>query len=174
MIETYQSLIEKNIGAVALDHVETGKLQPALHLHPGYLLLVCELLRDQQETYFDFLSAITAVDLGLETNSFQLVYHIASIPYNRQLTLKVTPPSTRSLSLLPEVSSVSGIWRAAEWHEREAFDLMGIFFSGHPDLRRILLPEDWEGFPLRKDYKDADSYHGISMAFNVDKGKANG
>jgi len=61
------------------------------------------------------------------------------------------------------VPSVCSIWRTADWHEREAFDLMGIYFTGHPDLRRILLPDDWAGFPLRKDYEDAESYHGIMI-----------
>src|SRR5690606_14553386 len=115
------------------------------------------------DTYFDFLSSISAVDYGLEQKSFWVVYHLASIPYKRQLTLKVNPDGGRSSDDLPTVPSVSAVWRTAEWHEREAFDLMGIYFEGHPDLRRILLPEDWEGYPLRKDYEEAEYYQGISI-----------
>ena len=62
-----------------------------------------------------------------------------------------------------KVKSVESIWKTADWHEREAYDMMGINFSGHPELKRILLPQDWEGFPLRKDYKEADYYHGVPI-----------
>jgi NADH-quinone oxidoreductase subunit C len=75
--------------------------------------------------------------------------------------LKISAPSEN-----PKVPTVSHIWRTAEWHEREAFDLMGVEFVGHPDLRRILLPDDWEGHPLRKDYKNAETYQGLKTAYN--------
>ena len=64
---------------------------------------------------------------------------------------------------MPEFKSITSVYRTADWHEREAYDLLGIFFEGHPDLRRILLPDDWEGFPLRKDYKNAEYYKGIKI-----------
>jgi NADH-quinone oxidoreductase subunit C len=67
------------------------------------------------------------------------------------------------LDSLPSFISVSEVWKTAEWHEREAFDLLGIQFEGHPDLRRILLPDDWEGYPLRKDYSAAEEYKGIKI-----------
>jgi len=91
------------------------------------------------------------------------VYNLASIPYQTQLMLKVEIENNRRFDNLPEIPSVAAVWRTAEWHEREAFDLMGIFFTGHPDLRRILLPDDWQGYPLRKDYEDAETYHGIAI-----------
>jgi NADH (or F420H2) dehydrogenase, subunit C len=143
--------------------VESSGLQPALIIDRLQLPQVCLLLRDHEDTYFDFLSCISAVDDGVTAGTFTVVYHLASIPHNRQLTLKVIVPNGRQLDNLPSVPSVSTVWRTAEWHEREAFDLMGVYFENHPDLRRILLPEDWEGYPLRKDYEEAEMYHGIAI-----------
>jgi NADH-quinone oxidoreductase subunit C len=89
-----------------------------------------------------------------------VIYNLYSIPFNRHLTLKITVSRDS-----PQVSSVAGIWRTADWHEREAFDLFGIRFEGHPDLRRILMPADWEGHPLRKDYKHQDYYRDIKVDY---------
>lgn len=161
--EDIKQLISSQIRPECIVAEKIDCLQPALVLNPQWLTEVCLLLRDHPDTYFDFLSSISAVDYGEQDNPFWVVYHLASIPYQRQLTLKVNIESGRSLEQLPAVPSVSQVWRTAEWHEREAFDLMGIFFEGHPDLRRILLPEDWEGYPLRKDYREAEYYQGISI-----------
>jgi NADH-quinone oxidoreductase subunit C len=90
----------------------------------------------------------------------EVIYTLYSIPNHFTLHLRVVLDRT-----LPSVSSVSSIWRTADWHEREAFDLLGIQFSGHSDLRRILLPEDWEGHPLRKDYVEQSKYHGIQVKY---------
>ncbi|WP_039054293.1 NADH-quinone oxidoreductase subunit C [Sphingobacterium sp. T2] len=140
-----------------------GGLQQTITLPKDILVDVCRYLRDDSKYYFDFLSNITAVDYFPE-NRFAVVYNLASLPFQRQLTLRVElTMENRDKNNLPEVPSVSSVWRTADWHEREAFDLMGIFFSGHPDLRRILLPDDWQGFPLRKDYEDPESYHGIPI-----------
>jgi NADH-quinone oxidoreductase subunit C len=95
----------------------------------------------------------------------EIVYNLYSIPYNSQLTLKVELIRNKADEPLPELPSVSHIWRTADWHEREAYDLMGIKFSGHPDLRRILLTADWQGHPLRKDYQIQETYHGIKVAY---------
>ena len=138
-------------------------LQPALFITPEQLTEVCRFLRDHEVTYFDFLSCISAVDDGIAAGTFTVVYHLASIPYKQQLTLKVRIANDRHPDHLPALPSVSSVWRTADWHEREAFDLMGIFFENHPDLRRILLPDDWEGYPLRKDYQEAETYHGIAI-----------
>lgn len=158
-----QELLADEFGAETIVSVEESGLQPALVIDPGKLVAVCGFLRDHEQTYFDFLSCISAVDHGEEAELFSVVYHLASIPFQHQLTLKVVVSNDRRLDNLPVVPTVSGVWRTADWHEREAFDLMGIYFAGHPDLRRILLPEDWEGYPLRKDYKEADTYHGIAI-----------
>jgi NADH-quinone oxidoreductase subunit C len=142
---------------------EADGLQPALLISPDRIISVCLELRDNANTYFDFLSNLTGVDYGVEAGRFGVVYHLASIPYQTQLTLKVSVENNRDLNDLPTFPSVTSIYRTADWHEREAYDLVGIFFEGHPDLRRILLPDDWEGFPLRKDYKTAEFYKGIKI-----------
>src|SRR5690606_21393864 len=158
-----QRLLAAEFGEGAVIEVEENGLQPALLVHRDRLAAVCMFLRDHEETYFDFLSCISAVDNGVESGTFSVVYHLASIPHQHQVTLKVTIQNDRRLDILPVVPTVTEVWRTADWHEREAFDLMGIYFDGHPDLRRILLPEDWEGYPLRKDYEEAETYHGIAI-----------
>src|SRR5690606_4745486 len=162
MITRVTDLIIKNIGEQAIVRIEEEHLQPILVIHIDNLVETAFLLRDTEGYYFDFLSNISAVDYYPE-QKFSVVYHLASIPYQTQLTLKVEIENDRQPDNLPVVPSVSAVWRTADWHEREAFDLMGIFFNGHPDLRRILLPDDWQGYPLRKDYEDAETYHGIAI-----------
>lgn len=142
---------------------ETSGIQTALIIQPDKISEVCLELRDNPETYFDLLECLSGVDYGIEENMFGVVYHLASIPYKKQLTLKVTKYHDRTRESLPSIPSVSQVWRTAEWHEREAYDLIGIHFEGHPDLRRILLPDDWEGYPLRKDYKAQEYYRGIKV-----------
>ncbi|SFC70195.1 NADH-quinone oxidoreductase subunit C [Parapedobacter composti] len=158
-----KALLIGRFGEQVIKAEERVGLQPALVVAADHLSQLCLFLRDHEETYFDFLSSISAVDDGMESGTFTIVYHLASIPHQQQLTLKVIIPNDRRLDNLPVVPTVSGVWRTADWHEREAFDLMGIYFDGHPDLRRILLPDDWEGYPLRKDYEEAEAYHGISI-----------
>ncbi|TYR36634.1 NADH-quinone oxidoreductase subunit C [Sphingobacterium phlebotomi] len=162
MITKIKDLIIAGIGEQAVVRIEEDHLQPILIVNADSLLEIALFLRDTEECYFDFLSNISAVDFHPD-NRFAIVYHLASIPYQTQLVLKVEIENDRRFDNLPEIPSVSTVWRTADWHEREAFDLMGIFFTGHPDLRRILLPDDWQGYPLRKDYEDAETYHGIAI-----------
>lgn len=142
---------------------EATGLQPAMLIEPDKIVDVCLELRDNPETYFDFLSCLSGVDYGVEEGRFGVVYHLASIPYNTQLVLKVSCINDRSLDNLPEFPSIASVYKSADWHEREAYDMLGIFFTNHPDMRRILLPDDWEGFPLRKDYVEAEEYKGIKI-----------
>ena len=110
---------------------------------------VCRFLRDEPPLRFDWLSSIAGVDylnMGRKPR-FEVVYHLLSIEHKHRVALKAAVPEEEL-----RVSSVVEIWPSADWHERETFDLFGITFDGHPDLRRILMADDWEGYPLRKDY----------------------
>lgn len=124
------------------------------------IIKVCTELQRNPETYFDMLSCLTGIDTGAEANTMEVIYNLHSIPFNLHLMLKVSLPREN-----PVVDSVSSIWRTAEWHEREAFDMFGIQFTNHPDLRRILLPADWKGYPLRKDYHHEEYYRNIKIEY---------
>lgn len=132
----------------------------AIKINAGDLLVVCEALYRDPSAYFDMLSCVTGIDNGVEAKTMEVVYNLYSIPFNHHLVLKVVLPREN-----PEVETVSLIWKTADWQEREIFDLYGIKFLNHPDLRRILLPADWIGHPLRKDYKAQEYYHGIKYDY---------
>jgi len=163
MFNDIKQLLIQKFGETVITGEETGGLQPALLINPDYITSVCQELRNNPQTYFDFLSSLSGVHYNDEDNHYGVVYHLASIPYKTQLTLKISKPHDRESTELPEFKSITSVYRTADWHEREAYDLLGIFFEGHPDLRRILLPDDWEGFPLRKDYQNAEYYKGIKI-----------
>jgi NADH-quinone oxidoreductase subunit C len=156
-------LLTNKFGEGVITGEERTGMQPALLIDPDRIADVCLELRDNPKTYFDFLSCLTGVDYGIDSGLFGVVYNLSSIPYHLQLTLKVSKENNRNEEELPSFPSVTSVYRTADWHEREAYDLVGIFFEGHPDLRRILLPDDWEGYPLRKDYKTAEYYKGIKI-----------
>ncbi len=162
IFEDIQNLLTTRFGADTILGQETNGLQNALLIAPEKIAQVCLELRDNPGTYFDFLSCLSGVDYGIAENRFGVVYHLASIPYHTQLTLKISKINDRTEEL-PSFPSVSSVYKTAEWHEREAYDLLGIFFENHPDLRRILLPDDWDGFPLRRDYVEAEEYKGIKI-----------
>jgi len=144
---------DKFDGAVLESRTE-GKM-PYIVVDSGRLVEICRFLREDEELAFDFLDAIAGSDKGDE---LELVYFLYSYPRRHSLNIKVRVPASN-----PSAPSVAGIWKAADWHERETYDLVGITFEGHPDLRRILLPDDWQGHPLRKDYKYPESYGGIKL-----------
>lgn len=145
------------VGEALVDPAITPK---GVRIQPGDLKNVCLRLYQDPSLFFDMLSCITPVDNGPTIGTIDVVYNLYSIPFNHQVALKITVPRDQ-----PEVASVQDIWRTANWHEREAWDMFGIKFSGHPDLRRILLPADWDGHPLRKDYKQQEYYRGVKVEF---------
>ncbi len=125
---------------------------------PERIVDLCRYLRSEQE--FVRLSAVTAVDWHPAEPRFEVVYHLHSIERNRRVRVKC-----RLSGANPEIESVTGVWRGANWYEREVFDMFGIRFRNHPDLQRILMPVDWEGHPLRKDYP----VHGYKYSYPSDK-----
>lgn len=139
--------------------------QPLLIVPVDDLAAICQFLHTDDRLYFDYLACITAIDNGPGPATMEVIYNLASIPYGHNLMIKTVFPRNSAEQPLPSVPTVSHIWRTADWHEREAFDLFGIDFTGHPDQRRILLPEDWEGHPLRKDYVPQNRYHGIYVNY---------
>jgi len=123
-------------------HGETTIVVPRELLHAA-----AERLRDDAELQFNLLSDMTCVDRFPVEPRFELNYQLTSIPRRDKIRLRVRVPGDN-----PAADSVTSVWPGANWMEREVFDLFGVRFNGHPDLRRILLPDDWEGHPLRKDF----------------------
>ena len=113
-----------------------------------HIVEVCAFLKGESEARFDFLADLCGADRGVEEEPrFEVNYHLFSTTTFQRLRLKVLVDEQHA-----HVPTVTGVWRTANWHERETFDLFGIIFDGHPDLRRILLPDDWQGHALRKDF----------------------
>jgi NADH-quinone oxidoreductase subunit C len=153
--------------------VNLEAIDPWVEVSAEGLPEVCRYLRDESDLKFDYLSCISGVDyyeadpkkaakLVGEPRT-EVVYHLWSVTFKSSLVLKVILPRWKDdqEGALPEVPSVADIWRTADWHEREVYDLSGVHFTGHPDFRRILCPEDWVGHPLRRDYQMPLEYHGI-------------
>ncbi len=169
--------IEASVEGAVLETGGEAPSDPWLAVRTERIAEVLRACRDDPELAFDLLISISAVDFpervekrkkpqeeggGVEEvtipGRFELVYHLLSTTKNHRLTLKAALPHEEA----PVCPTVCRVYPAAEWHEREAYDLMGIRFEGHPDLRRILCCEDWVGHPLRKDYVFPKEYHGIS------------
>jgi len=139
--------------------------ETTLIVAPADIVKVCRFLRDTKGLVYNYLSDISVVDYYPETSRpgrFGVCYHLYSMLYNRRLRLKVFLQEDD-----PSVPTVTVVWHAANWLERESFDLMGILFTGHPDLRRVLMPDDWEGYPLRRDYPLG--YETPMFSFNKDE-----
>lgn len=136
---------------------ETGEPNgdPFAVVDGAQLLDVARFLRDTPELDFDYLGSLGGID---DLQNLWTVIHLYSIRRNHRVVLKVKHDRND-----PKVDSLCGVWPTANWHERESYDLYGIRYEGHPDLRRILLPEDWPGYPMRKDYDFPEHYQGIPL-----------
>jgi NADH-quinone oxidoreductase subunit C len=117
-------------------------------VQPGKIVEICRTLRDDHNTGFKYLSMIAGLDFLPQSPRFGLVYNLYSHKHHHRITLKTMLANDAA----PAIDSVTKVWSTANWHEREVYDMMGIRFNGHPDLRRILMPGDWVGHPQRKDY----------------------
>ncbi|MDA1217113.1 MAG: NADH-quinone oxidoreductase subunit C [Chloroflexi bacterium] len=159
------SHLERTISALQerFPHGVLGKAEfrgdITLQIDSASLVAVCRYLRDEPALGYNVLVDIGAVDYSPQEPRFALFYIVYALVQNTRLRLKVLLPGAE-----PVAPSISGIWPSANWPEREAFDMMGIGFEGHPDLRRILMPADWEGHPHRKDYPLG--YEEVQFTFN--------
>jgi NADH-quinone oxidoreductase subunit C len=133
--------------AKAITEVKFDRDEMTLFVDRSHLREACALLKENPACPFNFLSDVTCVDWYPAEPRFEVVYHLLSIPKKERVRLKV-----RLHGDSPAVESLTSLWPGANYFEREVFDLFGVRFTGHPNLRRILMPEDWEGYPLRKDY----------------------
>jgi NADH-quinone oxidoreductase subunit C len=146
-------VLSRTVPLAGLEPAQAGDGMPTIYVTRDHLVETCRALRDTPELRFAFLVDLLPVDYLPREPRFEIVYLLASLGMSgfgdtaKRLRVKVRVPGHDVT-----VPSVSSVWPAANWSEREAYDLFGIHFSDHPDLRRILMPEDWEGFPLRKDY----------------------
>jgi NADH-quinone oxidoreductase subunit C len=148
----YELIKERFPGKVL--EVSDRKPEPFAVVEPTAIVEIGGFLHDDVDLAMDCLSNETGVDYK---DRIEVVYHLFSYKYRHGCVLKVKLPRDN-----PSVATVEEIWRAANWMEREIFDLLGVTFTGHSDMRRILMPEDWPGYPLRKDFVEPLEYHGIS------------
>ncbi|MEX2336204.1 MAG: NADH-quinone oxidoreductase subunit C [Fulvivirga sp.] len=159
-IDQLVSQLKEKFGDQIMHQLDDVSTPTAIVIDRNDLHQVCQELYTNENTFFDMLSCITGIDNGPEAGTMEVVYNLYSIPFEQSLMIKVVLDREA-----PVVSSLCDIWKTADWHEREAFDMFGIQFIGHPDLRRILLPADWEGYPLRKDYQHQEYYRGIKVEY---------
>lgn len=165
-------IIDEKSGITLLSRHATA-LDPYLIVSPADWPALARFLYDEPRLHFDLLNCITVVDY-LETDPgkvakagfephLEVVYHLMSFSHRHRLVVKILLPRWKDniVHQLPEVPTVTHIWPAANWHERECYDLGGVRFTGHPDLTRILMADDWVGHPLRKDYEYPLEYQGI-------------
>ena len=145
---THASLLSKLKSSYA-DYIEQSEENdgfPSIYVKSDNIEEFCRRLKSDPSLRFNFLSDIGGVDYLPQTPRFEVVYHLYSIPFKYRLRIKC------KLAEGQEIPSVTAVWKTANWHEREAFDMYGIFFSDHPDLRRIYMWDDFEGYPQRKDF----------------------
>ena len=172
-IQEIHSILVQEFGEEAVGATPFEAIDPWIQVSPDHIVQVGTFLRDDERFRFDHLNDLCGCDY-LEPDEkkakkfdhephVEVVYQLSSIELKHRLKLKVVVPRWKNdqEGELPEVPSVSNVWGIANWHERECYDLVGVLFTDHPNLRRILCPEDWEGHALRKDYDMPLEYHGV-------------
>jgi NADH-quinone oxidoreductase subunit C len=140
----------------AVGPLSEPKLDPFCVVKADRIAEIARYLKTTPGIELDFCEDVAGVDWP-KRNVIEVVYHLFSYNHRHGIVLKVEADRAA-----PVVPSVEGVWKAANWMEREIYDLLGVTFTGHPDLRRILLPDDWEGHPLRKDWQEKGGYHGVT------------
>ena len=144
----------KKISEKFSDSIDGDQNNDWIQLKPANWLKIAKWLRSDEELTFDSLQCNTGMDLG--EGVLESRYNLHSMKHLHKVEIRIKVSSEK-----PDIPSVEQVWRVADWFERETYDMFGINFIGHRDLRRILLPDDWEGWPLRKDYEEQETYHGI-------------
>ena len=148
--------IVKFIQSKTADKITIIEQKEAILVSPDNWNEVSMLLKNESDLDFDYLMCISSYDKG-DNKTYGVAYNLFSTTKNHYLEVRVEAEDGIS------IPSVVSLWQTANWHEREAYDMMGIQFDGHPDLKRILLSDDWEGHPLRKNFKEPDYYHGMPV-----------
>jgi len=156
------AVLRQAVPDAAIDAIDSGDM-PSIVVSREHLIAICGALRDHPMLQFNVLLEVTAADFLPRDPRFEVVYHLLSVPKRQRLRLKVRVGASGS------VPTVQSIWRGAGWPEREVWDMFGIVFDNHGDLRRLLMPEDWEGHPARKDYpvqirKAAQTYEPLEVS----------
>jgi NADH-quinone oxidoreductase subunit C len=152
------SKIKEKFPEAILDVKSEGVLSPFIKVAPAQWKEIATFLRDDADLKLDYLMCLSGMDFG--KNIIGVVYHLFSMVKKHKLTVKIEVPVDNAV-----IPSVESVWGTANWHEREAYDMIGITFPGHPDMRRIFCPDDWEGHPLRKDYKVPEFYQGMKVPY---------
>jgi NADH-quinone oxidoreductase subunit C len=137
-------------------------LDPVVKVTPEAIYEICKFLKEEPDLFFNMCHSVSGYDLGAG-KELGVIYHLFSFRNKHWFTVKTEVPREGA-----HVPTVALLWRTADWHEREVYDLFGVTFDGHPDHRRILCPDDWEGWPLRKDYVVQEYYHGIRVPYDED------
>jgi NADH-quinone oxidoreductase subunit C len=131
----------------AIERVVIDRGELTLHIVPARILEVCKILRDDLSLRYELCSSVSGVDYLNDDRRLHIVYHLTSMTYRRRVRLECAVTTQD-----PHLPSVTSVYPTADWHERETYDMFGVIFDGHPNLTRILMPDDWEGHPQRKDY----------------------
>lgn len=151
--------LKEEFGDNIKEFVHEENSDPYIEADPAEIVDICLFLRDEDDLLFDYPVNLSGMDYTKQ-KSLGVVYHLYSIKFNHRLVLKVTLDKND-----PVIHTTENVWKGMNWHERECYDLFGIIFKGHSDPRRILCPDDWEGHPLRKDYKEPETYKGIKVPY---------